>query len=91
LRLFRWQVRHQLKHTNVRVVELIPPWVNTNLDKGRRRTAGPAPMPLPQFISEAMDGLAGDADEVCVGDAKFLCTSTGMGEVFTNAFSRMNP
>ena len=83
-------LRHQLRHTNVRVVELIPPWVDTNLDKGRRRTAGPTPMPLPQFISEAMDGLAGDADEVCVGDAKFLRASAGMGEAFTNAFSRMN-
>ena len=83
-------LRHQLKHTNVRVVELIPPWVDTNLDKGRRRTAGPAPMPLAQFISEAMAGLAGDADEVCVGDAKFLRASAGMGEAFTNAFSRIN-
>jgi uncharacterized oxidoreductase len=84
-------LRHQLKHTHVRVVELIPPWVDTNLDKGRRRTAGPAPMPLPQFISEAMEGLSGDADEVPVGDAKFLCGSAGLGEAFRKTFSRMNP
>lgn len=84
-------LRHQLKHTTVRVVELIPPWVDTNLDKGRRRTTGPAPMPLPQFISEAMEGLSGDADEVPVGDAKFLRASAGTGEAFTKAFSRMNP
>ena len=84
-------LRHQLKHTTVRVVELIPPWVDTNLDKGRRRTAGPTPMPLPQFISEAMEGLAGDAEEVPIGDAKFLRASAGAGEAFTKAFSRMNP
>ena len=84
-------LRHQLKHTAVRVVELIPPWVDTNLDKGRRRTAGPAPMPLAQFISEAMQGLAGDADEVAIGDARFLRASAGTGEAFTKAFSRMNP
>ena len=84
-------LRHQLRDTSVRVVELIPPWVDTSLDKGRRRTAGPAPMPLPQFISEAMDGLAGDSDEVCVGDAKFLRASAGMNEAFTKVFSRMNP
>jgi uncharacterized oxidoreductase len=84
-------LRHQLKHTSVRLVELIPPWVDTNLDKGRRKSAGPAPMPLPQFISEAMDGLAGDADEVCVGDAKFLRASAGMVDAFTKAFSLMNP
>jgi uncharacterized oxidoreductase len=84
-------LRHQLKHTTVKVVELIPPWVDTNLDKGRRRTAGPVPMPLPQFISEAMEGLAGDADEVPIGDAKFLRASAGTGEAFTKALSRMNP
>lgn len=84
-------LRHQLKHTNVKVVELIPPWVDTNLDRGRRRTTGPAPMPLPQFISEAMAGLAGDADEVPIGDAKFLHASAGPGEAFTKTFSRMNP
>ncbi len=84
-------LRHQLRHTTVKVVELIPPWVDTNLDKGRRRTAGPAPMPLPQFISEAMEGLAGDADEVPVGDAQFLRASAGSAEAFTKLFSRMNP
>lgn len=84
-------LRHQLKHSTVKVVELIPPWVDTNLDKGRRRTAAPAPMPLPQFISEAMEGLSGDADEVPIGDAKFLRASAGTGEAFTKAFSRMNP
>lgn len=84
-------LRHQLKHTRVRVVELIPPWVDTNLDKGRRRSTGPAPMPLPQFISEAMYGLAGDAEEVYVGDAKFLRASAGTVEAFTKAFSLMNP
>jgi len=82
-------LRHQLKHTTLKVVELIPPWVDTNLDKGRRRTTGPAPMPLRQFISEAMEGLAGDADEVLIGDAKFLRASAG--DAFTKAFSRMNP
>jgi len=84
-------LRHQLKHTSVRVVELIPPWVDTNLDQGRPRPAGRAPMPLPEFISEAMEGLSGDADEVSVGDAKFLYASAGTGEAFIKTFSRMNP
>jgi uncharacterized oxidoreductase len=83
-------LRHQLKRSGVKVVELIPPYVDTDLDKGRRRPGGPAPMPLPQFISAAMEGLLGDADEVPVGDAKFLYASTG-GDAFTKAFSRMNP
>jgi uncharacterized oxidoreductase len=83
-------LRHQLKHTSVKVVELIPPWVDTNLDKGRPRPAGRAPMPLPQFISEAMEGLSGDADEVPVGDAKFLYASAATGEAFLKTYSRMN-
>lgn len=84
-------LRHQLKHASVKVVELIPPYVDTDLDRGRRKPGGPVPMPLPQFISAAMEGLSGDADEVPVGDAKFLYASAGTGEAFTKAFSRMNP
>ncbi len=84
-------LRHQLKRSGVRVIELIPPWVATDLDKGRRRPSGPQPMPLGQFIAEAMDGLLTDADEVPVADAKFLYTAGGPGEAFLQAFSRMNP
>ena len=83
-------LRRQLKHTSVRVVELIPPYVDTHLDKGRRSPDARAPMPLPQFISEAMEGLSGDADEVPVGDAKFLYASSRTGDAFAKAFWRMN-
>jgi hypothetical protein len=38
-----------------------------------------------------MEGLSGEADEVQVGDAKFLYASAGAGEAFTKSFSRMNP
>jgi len=84
-------LRHQLKLTGVKVVELIPPYVDTDLDKGRRRPGGPTPMPLPLFISQAMEGLSGDADEVAVADAKFLYGSAGTGDAFAKAFSRLNP
>jgi uncharacterized oxidoreductase len=83
-------LRHQLKRTQVKVIELIPPWVDTELDQGRPRPPGRTPMPLPQFITEAMEGLSGDADEVLVGDAKFLYASAGTSEAFTRAFSRMH-
>ena len=48
-------------------------------------------MPLDAFLSDAMEGLAGDADEVPVADAKFLYSSAGTGEAFARAFSRLNP
>jgi uncharacterized oxidoreductase len=84
-------LRHQLKACGIKVVELIPPYVDTGLDRGRRRPGGPTPMPLDQFISGAMEGLAGGAEEVPVADAKFLYGSAGTGEAFTKAFSRLNP
>jgi uncharacterized oxidoreductase len=84
-------LRHQLRGSSVRVVELIPPWVDTDLDKGRRRPAAPSPMPLDRFIADAMEGLSTDADEVAVGDAKFLYAAGGPGEAFMRAFSRLNP
>lgn len=87
---FTVSLRHQLRPAGIKVVELVPPYVDTNLDHGRRRPEGPAPMPLPQFIDEAMEGLAGDSDEVAVGGAKFLYASSGTGEAFTKTFSRMN-
>jgi uncharacterized oxidoreductase len=91
LHSFCVSLRHQLKTCGIRVIELIPPYVDTGLDRGRRRPDGPAPMPLDQFISGAMEGLAGGADEVPVADAKFLYGSSGTGEAFTKAFSRLNP
>ncbi len=87
---FTVSLRHQLKRAGVKVIELIPPYVDTNLDHGRRRPNGPAPMPLPEFIAEAMEGLAGDSNEVAVGRAKFLYGSSGTGEAFTKAFSQLN-
>jgi uncharacterized oxidoreductase len=89
---FTVSLRHQLRDTTVKVIELVPPWVDTDLDKGRRRPPGPQPMPLPQFIAEAMEGLSGDSDEVVVADAKFLHASgAAPSEAFTKAFSRLNP
>lgn len=87
---FTVSLRHQLKHAGVKVVELIPPWVATNLGGGQRPAAGPQPMPLADFVAEAMRGLSGDDDEVAVGDAKFLYGSAGTGERFVQAFARMN-
>lgn len=88
---FSISLRHQLKRRGVKVIELIPPYVDTNLDKGRRRPGGPAPMPLAQFVSLAMEALAGDGEEIAIGDAKFLHASAGTGEAFDKAVSRLNP
>jgi len=88
---FTLSLRHQLKDSGVTVIELIPPYVATELG-GPRKSAGPGgpqPMPLQAFIDEAMLGLAGACDEVAVGDARNLVAATD-SEVLKKVFAGMN-
>ena len=83
---FTLTLRHQLKATTVRVVELAPPIVDTGLG-GNERSAGTAGqrMMTPQdFASEALVQLASGQDEVLVGLA---AGARKMGE---GLFERMN-
>ena len=59
--------RFQLRQTGVRVVELAPPWVRTDMLNSRE--AEPA-MPLDEFIAESMELLETDQDEILVARAK---------------------
>jgi uncharacterized oxidoreductase len=52
------------------VLEIIPPWVATEL-MGDTPT-DPRAMPLDAFISETMEILATDAEEICVKNVLFL-------------------
>jgi uncharacterized oxidoreductase len=60
-------LRYQLKATNVEVIELIPPYVQTTLT-GDQQANDPRAMPLNEFIDEAMSILQTqpDAKEICV-------------------------
>ncbi len=60
-------LRYQLRDTAVQVIELIPPYVQTEL-QGAAQAADPAAMPLDAFIAETMSLLAADPDaaEICV-------------------------
>ena len=64
-------LRYQLRATSVEVLELIPPYVQTNLMTGAN---DPRAMPLPQFISEVMDILKQDPTpkEILVENARRL-------------------
>lgn len=46
-------LRYQLRETRIRVIELVPPYVQTEL-MGSRQLNDPAAMPLGEFISEVM-------------------------------------
>ncbi len=49
-------LRYQLSSTNVEVLELVPPYVQTDL-MGSRQAQDPRAMPLAEFISEVIDIL----------------------------------
>ena len=57
-------LRYQLKDTAIKVLEIIPPWVATEL-MGETPT-DPRAMPLDAFIAETMQILSTDTEEVCV-------------------------
>jgi uncharacterized oxidoreductase len=60
-------LRYQLKKTNVEVIELIPPYVQTTL-MGEQQANDPKAMPLNEFIDEVMSILKRQPEvtEVCV-------------------------
>jgi uncharacterized oxidoreductase len=61
-------LRYQLKDTAVQVLELIPPYVQTEL-QGARQASDPHAMPLAEFIAETMGILENnpEAEEITVG------------------------
>jgi len=74
---FSLSLRQQLRGSNVQVIELIPPYVATELGGGSTAPAGALrQMPLETFVAETMKELAGDADEIAIGGAKNLLAAT---------------
>ena len=65
LHSYTQSLRYQLKDTNVQVLELIPPYVATDLMEG---TKDPMAMPLDAFIKEVMAIITSDPrpTEICV-------------------------
>ena len=86
LHSFTLSLRHQLKGTSVKVVEMVPPIVDTGLGRGRR-AAGINARPMmssEQFATEALAQLENDQDEVLVG---MSANARQLGEAM---FERMN-
>jgi uncharacterized oxidoreductase len=76
----------------VRVIELIPPYVSTELGgpgKPPPGTTSMSPMPLDAFIDETMAALESDADEIAISGAKKLVAATCLDTV-KNVFAAMN-
>jgi uncharacterized oxidoreductase len=77
--------RFMLRDTGVRVVEIVPPWVRTELMNSQEAEQA---MPLNQFIAEAIKVLGTDANEIVIDGAKPMRNNAGPGEhSFVNDFN----
>lgn len=87
---FSISLRHQLKDTSVKVFEIIPPTVDTELDKGTRAQRNMAYRGIPpsEVAAAAMKALTENEYECAVGQAKGLIDASRTG--FAEQFDRMN-
>ena len=69
--------RFMLRNTSVRVLEIAPPWVDTDLI---HKSGDPRAMPLDAFIAEMMTLLETATTEVIVDAAKPLRDNAGPNE-----------
>lgn len=77
--------RFMLRDSGVRVLEVAPPWVRTDLMNSREAELA---MPLEDFIDETIAVLGTDADEILVEAAKPMRANPGPGEhAFVSGFN----
>ena len=83
-------LRHQLKDTKVEVLEIIPPYVQTELT-GAQQASDPRAMPLKDYIAETIDILKTQPTpaEICVERVKFLSCAAESGK-YDEAFNTLN-
>jgi uncharacterized oxidoreductase len=85
LHSYSQSLRFKLRHTPVRVLEIIPPWVRTELLNSSEE---PRAMPLDEFIEGTIEALTTESDEILVPRAKFLRDQQGPLEApFVNSFN----
>ncbi len=88
MRSYTLSLRYQLRDSSVAVVDLSPPYVESNL-MPRNRT-DPRAMPLEDYLDEVMPLLATDAPEVLVERAKVRADAQRPNEVtVTHQFNDM--
>lgn len=71
---FTMSLRYQLGATSIKVFELIPPSVDTELGHERRgdKTQTHGGIPVAEFLTEAMEALKNDVLEAAIGQSKGL-------------------
>jgi uncharacterized oxidoreductase len=81
--------RFKLKGTSVKVLELAPPYVRTQLLRSEQ-ASDPRAMPLDAFITEVMELLGGESDELLVQNVMPQRNNPGPNEAaFVDKFNEM--
>ena len=90
LHSFTWSLRHQLRKTTIKVFELIPPTVDTELDRGAReqRRQEYRGIPASKVAEATLTGLEKDEFEITVGQSQGLRNRTP--QEAQELFQRMN-
>lgn len=81
-------------HKYLSICEIVPPYVDTELDSGRRNPNNPKPMPLEEYLNDAMSKLdAGEEGgklkkEIPTGTAEFRLEAWrgSIGKIITERF-----
>jgi uncharacterized oxidoreductase len=85
LHSFTMSQRFTLRDTSVKVHEIAPPWVDTDLIK---KSGDPRAMPLDVFVKETMEKLATDNEDIYVDAIQMLRDNPGSKEHdFVNKFN----
>ena len=85
-------LRYQLKDTQIEVLELVPPYVATEL-LGAHQAKDPRAMPLDEYIAEVMEILKAqpEAKEICVKRVDLLRYAAAQGQAkYDEIFEGLN-
>jgi uncharacterized oxidoreductase len=85
-RSFTLSLRHQLRDSDVEVIEVVPPALNTDLGGKGLHDAAP---PVSDFIESIFTQLAQGSDELTFGTSADRAKANN--ETITEYFDRMNP
>lgn len=84
---YTMSLRWSLRESSVKVLELAPPWVQTDLLNSKNE---PRAMPLAEFIAETIAVLGTDSEEILVERAKPMRANPGPNEyAFVAQFNQM--
>jgi uncharacterized oxidoreductase len=86
LHSYTQSLRFQLKKTNINVIELLPPLVETPMTADFEKKDGFEAMPVDKFVASVRKSLDQQKDEITPGQAGQM---RFMSRFFANTFARM--